>query len=659
MTSTLIRLKDPALAIDSVFIMERANQPLAMSKETDGSIILEGTCAVFNIVNDNHRIYEKQEYLPHLSYLTEKIKKGQLFGELDHPQNFDVSFKNVSHMILELRYDEPSDSVKIKLRVLDTPSGRIIRAILEAGGTVSISSRAAGQVLENKKVKLHRIFTYDVVAEGGFNQSALSQISENLQGGYQMLFESLDSLKSTAITNSLVNISESFNFADSVRIYKINNSEINTPQNNIKQMANDSVTKEEMNQYSQVVKKKFALLQENIAKNNAGLIALSENSDNPVTTKLIEYVNYMAGEMEKLVEYSNYLSTMLNKGIGYTEHIAEKVNNVIDYSDYLAGMTEKNIHFSGYLGEKLNQAINYGEYVGGMTEKSIRFGNYLAVQLDKGLQYTEYVAEQTNKGLNFSNYLAENLSAAIKYSEYLGGNLQKGIAYSEYLAETMNQKVTPNTLLKTRKLLSDVAQLNESANHSINENSAVDDIVAAVDGILTNIKSTSANSVLENKYPFLKLLNDTNKQKFYALEPSIKTAIVETLRGAVFFNESEVINLMEAVMNKETENIPTYIRFMPEKYKSIFEKMTDGETNWIAAQAANMIINTPYQAKSFWDSRDLRSISERIAQNANINNQILNESQGKEGFISLEQVNQGLRGYSNEYLESLKRRASR
>jgi hypothetical protein len=157
----------------------------------------------------------------------------------------------------------------------------------------------------------------------------------------------------------------------------------------------------------------------------------------------------------------------------------------------------------------------------------------------------------------------------------------------------------------------------------------------------------------------LKLLNDTNKQKFYALEPSIKTAIVETLRGAVFFNESEVINLMEAVMNKETENIPTYIRFMPEKYKSIFEKMTDGETNWIAAQAANMIINTPYQAKSFWDSRDLRSISERIAQNANINNQILNESQGKEGFISLEQVNQGLRGYSNEYLESLKRRASR
>jgi hypothetical protein len=656
LTSTLINLKAPTLPADYVFILEKANQPLVVSENSDGDLILEGICAVFDLMNDNHRVYEKKEYLPHLTYLNEKIKKGQLFGELDHPQSFDVSLKNVSHIIESLTYDEPSNSVRIRLRVLDTPTGRIAKTIAKAGGTISSSSRAAGQVLENGNVKLHKIFTYDLVAEPGFPQAGLSKVAEGLQSNYTMLFESLDSIKSTAITNTMVNISESFNFGDSVKIYKINNPEINTPQNNKTQMANDSVTKEEMNQYSQVVKKKFALLQENIAKNNAGLIALSESTDNPVTNKLIEYVNYMAGEMEKLVEYSNYLSTMLNKGIGYTEHIAEKVNNVIDYSDYLANMTEKNIHFSGYLGEKLNQSINYGEYVGSMTEKSIRFGNYLAVQLDKGLQYTEYVAEQTNKGLNFSNYLAENLNAAVKYSEYLGGNLQKGIAYSEYLAETMNQKVTPNTLLKTRKLLSDVAQLNESVDHNINENSAVDDIVSAVDGILTSIKSNSANAVLESKYPFLKLLNETNKQKFYALEPDIKTAIVETLRGAVFFNESEVINLMEAVMNKQTENTPAYIKFMPEKYKQVYEGMTDRELNWISAQAANMTINTPYQAKAFWDSRDLRPINERIAQSANINNQTINENQGKEGYVSLEQVQQGLRGYSNEYLESLKRR---
>jgi hypothetical protein len=85
--------------------------------------------------------------------------------------------------------------------------------------------------------------------------------------------------------------------------------------------------------------------------------------------------------------------------------------------------------------------------------------------------------------------------------------------------------------------------------------------------------------------------------------------------------------------------------------------MTDNERNWIASQASTVVINTPYQAKTFWDSRDLRGINERIAQQADINKKVINESQGKEGYISLEQVNESLRGYSSNYLDALKRRA--
>lgn len=660
MTNTAVNLKGPdTLPKDVVFILERIAQPLTINESENGDITMDGICAVFGEMNENHRIYEKQEYLPHLTYLVEKIKKGQLFGELDHPQSFDISLKNVSHVIESLTYDEPTNSVRIRMKLLDTPSGRIAKTLVKAGCKISSSSRSAGQVLESGKVKLHKIFTYDLVAEGGFAQSVLSQVAENLQGQYTMLFESLDTLRATSITNKLVDISEKFNFEDSVRVYKINNSDIKTPQNNEKQMANDFVTKEAMNQYSTVVKKKFEALQESISKNNADLLALGEKTEqDPVTEKLVQFTNYLASEMEQVIQFTNYLATMLNKGIGYTEHVAEKVNNVIDYSDYLANMQEKNIAFSNYLGEKLNQGINYTQYVGEMTEKSIKFGNYLAEQLDKGIQYTEYVAEQASKGLNFSNYLAKNLNEAIKYSEYLGGNIKKGIAYSEYIAETMNQKVGANATLKTRRLLSDVAALNESLDINVDSNSPVDDLIGAVDGILNNIKSNSANAVLENKYPFLKLLTEENKKKFYALDTEIKTAVVETLRGAVYFNEGEVINIIEAVMNKQSENVPTYIRFIPEKYKAIYEGMNDAERNWIAAQASSLVINTPYQAKSFWDSRDLRGIHERIAQSANINNTVVNESQGKEGYVSLEQVNENIRGYSSAYVEALKRRAN-
>lgn len=660
MTNTATLIKNPSLLDENtVFILERATQPLSVTKDANGDIIMEGICAVFGRMNDNHRVYEKQEYLPHLTYLVEKIKKGQLFGELDHPQSFDVSLKNVSHVIEALTYDEGTNSVKIRLRILDTPSGRIAKTLVNAGATISSSSRAAGQVQESGKVKLHKIFTYDLVAEPGFNEAALSQVAENLQGNYNMLFESLNTLEATSITHNLVNISESLNFDKSVRIFKINNSNITTPQNNENLMANDYVTKEDMNRYSQVVKKRFEQLKENIARNNADLKALdTKATQDPVTEKLIEFTNYLASEMEQIVEFTNYLSTMMNKGIGYTEHVAEKVNNVIDYSDYLANMTSKNIAFSNYLGEKLNHGLNYTEYIGEMTEKSIRFGNYLAENLQKGIKYTEYVAEQASNGLNYSNYLANNITEAIKYAEYLGGNIKKGIAYTEYVAETMNQKVGANPAMKTRRLLSDVVALNEGIdNTAINENSAVDDLVGAVDGILTHIKSNSANAVLENKYPFLKLLNSDNKQKFYNLEPNVKQAIVEALSGAVFFNEAEVINIMEAVMNKEVENTPSYIRFMPPKYKELYDQMNESEHNWIAAQASTMVINTPYQSKAFWDSRDLRSINERIAQSAIINNTTVNESQSKEGYVSLQTVNEGMRGYSNAYVEALKRRA--
>lgn len=650
-------LHSTSLPDNNVFIIERVNEALNVSKANDGTLILEGICAVFGQRNENNRIYEKQEYLPHLSYLNEKINKGQLFGEMDHPQSFDVSLKNVSHVVESLKYDESSNTVRIKLKVLDTPCGRIAKTLVESGCTISTSSRAAGQVMEGGKVKLQKIFTYDLVAEPGFSQAALSQVSESLGSNYSMLFESLDGLKSTAITNTLTEISESFNFEDSVKIYRINNSDIPT-QNNNKNMANDFVSREEMNQYSQLVKKKFDSLQESLSKNNAGLKSLNENSGSAdVNNKLVEYVNYLAGELEKMVGYSNYLSTMLNKGIGYTEHVAEKVNNVIDYSDYLGEKIQKNIQYSDYLGEKVNQSINYGEYIAEAVEKNIAYANYLAENVDKGIQYSEYVAESAEKGIKFSNYLAENLDAAIKYSEYLGENLQKGIAYSEYIAEAMNEKLTPNTNLKTRKLLSDVKKLNESARFEVSETSGVDELASAVDGILSHIKSNSANAVLENKYPFLKLLSESNKQKFYSLEQSTKSAIVETMKGAIFFTEGEVINIMEAVMNKEVENTPAYVKFMPEKYKNLFESMTDRERNWIASQASTVVINTPYQAKTFWDSRDLRGINERIAQQADINKKVINEGQGKEGYISLEQVNESLRGYSSNYLDALKRRA--
>ena len=136
-----------------VFILEKANGNLEVNKK-NGEYILEGIAAVFGEENSNHRIYEEAEYLPHLEYLQEKISKKRLVGELDHPKEFDVSLKDVSHLVEALTYDKASRSLRIRVRLLNTPVGKIAQELVEAGIPISISSRAAGQVNENNQLEL-------------------------------------------------------------------------------------------------------------------------------------------------------------------------------------------------------------------------------------------------------------------------------------------------------------------------------------------------------------------------------------------------------------------------------------------------------------------------------------------------------------------------
>lgn len=659
---------------DMLFIIERVNEGLNTAKLENGDIVMEGVCAVFGTKNNNNRIYEKAEYLPHLEYLNEKIEKGQLFGELDHPQNFDVSLKNVSHVVQKLWYDQDANNVKIKVRLLNTPAGQIAKTLVESGCTISTSSRAAGQVMNEGKVKIQRIFTYDLVAEPGFSEAVLRRsVNESFQNNYSMLFESLENIKSTSIVNTLVDISESLNLEESIKVYKINNEEIvKTMENNNKHMTNEFVTKDAFNQYSELVKSKFDSLKESVDKMVDGLIVTEENQEEDLTMvdpnaeekeasatndQLVEYVNYLSTELGKVIEYNNYLSGMLNKSINYSEHVAEKVNKVIDYSDYLAEKVEQGIGYSEYVGENLNNAIDYSEHIAENVNKNIKYTEYLAENVDKGIQYTEYVAEKSEQGIRYTEYVGENLKHSIGYANYLAENLEKGIKYSEYIATELNEGKA-GLSAKAASAFSQIEKLDESVNYQVSQGSDVNNIVTSVNSIVKHIKDNSAKAVLENRYPFLKLLNEDNKSRFYNLDQAQKTAIIETLSGAVYFKEADVLQIIESVLNKQQETVPNLIKFMPAKFKEVFESMTSAEKGRLEAQASLTVLNTPYQVKNFWESRDLRGVNERVYfETQNKNAQHINESQGREGFISIEKVAEHQRGYGNAYLDALKRRA--
>ena len=145
--------------------------------------ILEGIFAQFDTENRNGRIYTKDEYLPHLGYLRADIKKGEsLLGELDHPEDrFEVSLQNASHQVLDIWLDESKNCVMGKIKLLDTPSGKIAKALVDDGIPLHISSRAAGTVdSRTKQVSIQQIFTYDIVAKPGFSAAVLHRVNESV-----------------------------------------------------------------------------------------------------------------------------------------------------------------------------------------------------------------------------------------------------------------------------------------------------------------------------------------------------------------------------------------------------------------------------------------------------------------------------------------------
>ena len=63
--------------LDYVLILEKSSNNLKTTKE-GGEYFLEGVAAVFGVENSNHRIYEENEYLPHLDYLKKKIEQNNV-----------------------------------------------------------------------------------------------------------------------------------------------------------------------------------------------------------------------------------------------------------------------------------------------------------------------------------------------------------------------------------------------------------------------------------------------------------------------------------------------------------------------------------------------------------------------------------------------------
>ena len=110
-----------------------------------GNLMLEALLATAEIKNGNGRYYPRELWERELKrYNEEAIAKRNSMGELDHPDSTVINLKNASHLINKIWWD--GDQIFGNIEILPTPSGNIVKSLLESGVTIGVSSRGMGSL---------------------------------------------------------------------------------------------------------------------------------------------------------------------------------------------------------------------------------------------------------------------------------------------------------------------------------------------------------------------------------------------------------------------------------------------------------------------------------------------------------------------------------
>ena len=653
-----------------LLILERSASGLEF-KEENGVYVLEGVFGELDTKNRNNRIYTAEEYLPQIESLQDKIKASKLLGELDHPQNFDVSLKNVSHIIEEITYDEANKQIKGRIRLLDTDAGRQAKALVDAGVPLQISSRAAGAVESNGKVKIKQLFTYDLVADPGFENAELKRVNESF--GFENNSDIL-----------IYEIGGSSNLNEETT--KIENKQTET-------MAESKfITVEDFNKYSQYLSEEMKSIKESMA-------AAKENGNDTEIENLKEYAGYLAEKLDQSINTAEELATKTDQSIQYTESIAEKLDQSIQYSEHIAEGVDSIKEYTNYLAESYNEGATTHEGL-------LKYIDYLKENLEKVTEYAEYVAETVNTNLILEDEAgkeveeiedendakdvteptvdaeenelehgaevkdvekdlelegegdaegeeiseeaeagkeveeiedendAKEVANDVKEPENVEADLEldgEGDAEGEEISEETEAVEETEEVEAVEETEEEDQEFHESTEteavkeEEVEETEEVEESneLQTYKNEITEKLQSLINKTTENKSNtpgFFNFISESSRNEFNELNEEDQSKVLNAVEGRGFLTEGQILGLWQnaLITDAPSKSTPNVISMMPAEYSDAWSGLSEAKKNEILSQSKYFTLNTPYQVANFWQTRDLREVTtvmEKVAIN--------------------------------------------
>ncbi len=657
----------------NLMICTSALKPLTAKKlneaqEQGPKYILEGVFAELDKLNRNQRIYPKNEYLKHLAYLRDDIKKGEpLLGELDHPDDrFEVKLKEASHRVIDLWYDEKQNVVMGKIELLNTPNGKLAQSIVDQGIPLHISSRAAGSVNADNTVSIQQIYTYDLVCKPGFAGAVLHRVNESadapkytndvrnfLQSSYKM--ESMNAAPQYGFVNEDMSVSEikaSANLRNEAKELQINNQiEINV----------EDMTKplNENTNPDQTVGKPLT-----ISGNGASALGIPtalEGDDNKDDDKKEDVSDKAPDANDKPAESSDD-----KKKDGDDEKCPKCGKNPCKCDDKKEDDGKKEKKSVSEEENKDDDKDDDSEKDGEGSEGEGKDKS------DSGVEIIEVEAEF--EGDDKDDDMIKDVEPDFgdddddededKEGEDKEGKEDKSSEdkpKEEDKTEEAERTVDCNgskdksseKLYDNEKAKKEADKLADEAKDEIEDREdklmkKLDDLRAAIEKKSKSKEESKNESLIMAQYPASMMMNESNFAEFVGLSESQKSKVVDYLRDNNFADKKSINENWKNGVNYVAET-PAWLKYAPENYKALYEAASDTVKKSIATTASYLLFENQYDINSFWENSGLASANER---------KLLNES-----FVNvLPKVapvdKESTLPYSNEYIKQIADMAS-